>query len=735
MNIGDFFKILKTGNAEKVARAVKSEYLRPMDLIKDPAIREEFYRGVGQANLLKTRYADGADKAREVWAKLDVRKPEDVEKRLAFMEATHTLGMGHPDYAQTVDSILGEGTGQVTKNLGWEVYQDPLIGSPMSILDNYVPGVSKAVSKNKGASIEKVKVPLKTVVRSLRNPESRREIFKKMAIDPEYNPFDLMYNNLNRRLNNNTILGMIPEEGTVQKIEDLNDGGVNFYRVGPAYKVDPETKKVIVDPETNIPKTVTPKYRYRTADEFRINPYERNSYGMLKKYLKENYTEGDPEQKALQGFIESLRGAAEPPKFLDKVSDGAMYASLVNNLSTLFGNSLDGLKANVSNEALLEAGRLLQEDKALRKTLAGSSAVLSHKRTELGDTLTAANIPVGKTGVTIPDVTDRVQTLSKAHIWLSVMLDRINKAEGIDTDLVKKDLVSYLNAPNRKEAQQVLGKMLAYKVDPLDFMAQAMSESDRIAGRIIPQNQRPMFGNSAFRVFKIADSALKDTEQNAQSIMNVFRGDKNSIDNLKALGRTTLVKGSLFGMPGVVSGDIVDTVQSVLPEEQQVQLQEARNNKFGLVAAPLRAVGINTDRLVQPTVQLNPFINTGVPLVTDIMNVAGQGNALSEKGRVGQQLGSGVKLAMIGSRLLAPMNPAVGVLNALNPTATSRVAYEGLRTLGIAPDSEAPGVYKFGRNNTRTQNPISYVNAILGTSPDWEDKKLQTLIASLKNET
>jgi len=56
-----------------------------------------------------------------------------------------------------------------------------------------------------------------------------------------------------------------------------------------------------------------------------------------------------------------------------------------------------------------------------------------------------------------------------------------------------------------------------------------------------------------------------------------------------------------------------------------------------------------------------------------------------------------------------------------------------MRTLGVAPDSVGPLQYKLG-GNVRVQTPVSYFNAILGTSPDWQDKKLRNLVRALKNE-
>ena len=69
-----------------------------------------------------------------------------------------------------------------------------------------------------------------------------------------------------------------------------------------------------------------------------------------------------------------------------------------------------------------------------------------------------------------------------------------------------------------------------------------------------------------------------------------------------------------------------------------------------------------------------------------------------------------------------------------NPSATGRVAYEGLRTLGVAPDSVAPGQYNFTPTEVRNQTPISYINAILGTTPDWQEKKTMKLMKALNNE-
>jgi hypothetical protein len=57
-----------------------------------------------------------------------------------------------------------------------------------------------------------------------------------------------------------------------------------------------------------------------------------------------------------------------------------------------------------------------------------------------------------------------------------------------------------------------------------------------------------------------------------------------------------------------------------------------------------------------------------------------------------------------------------------------------MRTLGIAPDSVAPGQYNFTPTEVRNQTPISYINAILGTTPDWQEKKTMKLMKALNNE-
>jgi hypothetical protein len=732
-NITDFFE------------RVMASYLRPLDLLT-PELNDKAMTRIGQVDLLLNKYAQGNEGFSKAWDKLN------EEQKVQWIYALHQgEGVVSPEFMNVSNSLLGEGSGLNFKRLNHDVYFDPMVGTPVPVNKNHIPGIAKAILGHKPAGLTEKRMSTSSVMKHMNNEADPKGLITLLARDPKYNPFESAYSSLRRRLNKYTLLGMRPEEGTYAYLDDA------MQAIGPLVKrtaLNSVTGKPILDPLGNpllltedlikkmkIPaeaiktEIVDPKFVFRKSHEVN-NPYESSLYDDIDNYIKENFKGNDnPKVDAINRLVNNLKGDNLELNIFDRVMDGLIYQSLVNNPGTIFGNALDALKANISNKALLAAGKLMASDKELSRMF-GASSAKTHKRTELGDSLTGSSIKIGDKGFTLPDYTDMAQSRLKSHLWLATILDTLYKKELKNPDEAIQGVVNFLKSTTPQESVTMLKDLNSKGIDILELMGSAMKESNRVAGRIIPENQRGMFQNSAFRMLRMSDSALNDIDEMARNVKGFIHGDAQAKDKLKAVGRATLAKGALFGLPGVVAGDALDTVQNILPEEQQAQMQQMRNTlgKFGVISGPASMVGINTSRLVQPTIQGNPFAVANVPIISELASLTGQGDAKSNQGKLTQGVGAGVRIGASIGRVIAPSNPFVGILNAINPSATGRVAYEGMRTLGIAPDSVAPGQYNFTPTEVRNQTPISYINAILGTTPDWQEKKTMKLMKALNNE-
>lgn len=732
-------------NIVDIFEKVKASYLRPLDLLPDN-LKEETYRRIGQYNILLNKYAQGNEPFSKAWDALD------KEKKLLWLDTLRQGGVNSDAFTSMSTALLGEGSAQNFKRMIHDVYNDPLFGTKIPLNDKFIPGVAQYILDRKPAGLKEKRMSATAVMKHMNSEADPKGLLTLMARDSKYNPFEKGYSSLQRRLKKYTVLGMRPEEGTYAYLDDA------MQNIGPLVKrtaLNSVTGKPILDPfgkpllltqdlirKMGIPaeaiktEIVDPKFVFRKNHEV-ANPYESSLYDQIDTYLKTNFKgTNDPQAEAVNRFVNNLKGDNLDLNVFDKVGDALIYQSLVNNPGTIAGNALDSLKANVSNKALVDAGNLLLKDKDLSSQLFGASSALSHKRTELGDSLTGSTIKIGDKGFTLPDYTDMAQSRLKSHLWLSTMLDKLYKSKVENPEEAVKGVVNFLKSTTPGESVAMLKALESKGVDVLDLMGSAMKESNRVAGRIIPENQRGVFQNSMFRSMRMADSALNDMDELVRNVKGFIHKDAEATDKLKSVGRATLAKTALFGLPGVVAGDVLDTVQNTLPEEQQANMQQLRNTlgKIGVIATPASMIGINTSRLVQPTIQGNPFAVANVPLFSEIASLTGQGDSKSNQGKLTQGVGAGVKLGSAIGRVIAPSNPIVGVLNAINPSATGRVAYEGLRTLGVAPDSVAPGQYNFTPTEVRNQTPISYINAILGTTPDWQEKKTMKLMKALNNE-
>lgn len=732
-------------NISDLFEKVKANYLRPLDLLPDN-LKDSFYRRIGQYNLLLNKYAQENESFSKAWDTLD------KDQKFLWLNTLRQFGVKSDEFNTISDSLLGGGSAQKFKRMIHDVYTDPLFGTKIPLNDKFIPGVAQYILANKPAGIKEKRMSASSVMKHMNSEADPKGLLTLMARDSKYNPFERGYSSLQRRLKKYTILGMRPEDGTYAYLDDAME------YIGPLKRttaVNPITGRTLTDPfgkpllltpdlikkmklpaESIKTEIVDPKFVFRKSHEV-SNPYESSLYDDINTYLKDNFKgNDDPNAKAINRFVNNLKGEELDLNIFDRIGDALIYQSLVNNPGTISGNALDALKSNVSNKALVKAGNLLLEDKDLSSKLFGASSSLSHKRTELGDSLTGSTIKIGDKGFTIPDYTDRVQARLKSHLWLSNIVDSIYKSNVDNKDEAIKGVVDFLKSTTPLESTSMLKDLQSKGVDVLELMGSAMKESNRVAGRIIPENQRGLFQNSMFRSMRMSESALNDIDELVRNVKGFIHKDAEATDKLKSVGRATLAKGALFGLPGVIAGDVLDVAQNALPEEQQVQMQQYRNTlgKIGVIATPASMIGINTSRLVQPTIQGNPFSVANVPIISEIKALTGQGDAKSNQGKLTQGVGAGVRLGSAIGRVIAPSNPVVGILNSINPSATGRVAYEGLRTLGIAPDSVAPGKYQFTPNEVRSQTPISYVNAILGTTPDWQEKKTLKLIKALNNE-
>lgn len=736
---------LNKKNISDLFEKVKANYLRPLDLLPDN-LKDSFYRRIGQYNLLLNKYAQENESFSKAWDTLD------KDQKFLWLNTLRQFGVKSDEFNTISDSLLGGGSAQKFKRMIHDVYTDPLFGTKIPLNDKFIPGVAQYILANKPAGIKEKRMSASSVMKHMNSEADPKGLLTLMARDSKYNPFERGYSSLQRRLKKYTILGMRPEDGTYAYLDDAME------YIGPLKRttaVNPITGRTLTDPfgkpllltsdlikkmklpaESIKTEIVDPKFVFRKSHEV-SNPYESSLYDDINTYLKDNFKgNDDPNAKAINRFVNNLKGEELDLNIFDRIGDALIYQSLVNNPGTISGNALDALKSNVSNKALVKAGNLLLEDKDLSSKLFGASSSLSHKRTELGDSLTGSTIKIGDKGFTIPDYTDRVQARLKSHLWLSNIVDSIYKSNVDNKDEAIKGVVDFLKSTTPLESTSMLKDLQSKGVDVLELMGSAMKESNRVAGRIIPENQRGLFQNSMFRSMRMSESALNDIDELVRNVKGFIHKDAEATDKLKSVGRATLAKGALFGLPGVIAGDVLDVAQNALPEEQQVQMQQYRNTlgKIGVIATPASMIGINTSRLVQPTIQGNPFSVANVPIISEIKALTGQGDAKSNQGKLTQGVGAGIRLGSAIGRVVAPSNPVVGILNSINPSATGRVAYEGLRTLGIAPDSVAPGKYQFTPNEVRSQTPISYVNAILGTTPDWQEKKTLKLIKALNNE-
>jgi hypothetical protein len=663
--------------------------------------QQALFRNIARERVFLSKYSKGVDNLVNRFNELPAEKKG---ARYEIIKLMAQKKLGTDEAKNYIDGVLGNGSHDIIYALHSGGYQDPLFGSPMLLNEGYVPDMTKTLMKRKKdtdayfARMEKIaKVTTKTDrdafrkahVRQLQEDGYNEGALQLWASDKDNNLISALYRKMERNADMHIVLGAMYDE-------EAN----KLTRVG---------NRLVRTEDT--PRTVQTTFRSQSD-----NPLDTTLGYNMQLWIEENKDNPDMKErvKAVSDMLQRLQKNPDTKAgILSKVMDAYTFSNLNNNLGTVARSTFDVLKTTASNKNIQDAASTLlsNENRPLRKNLLLSTDNMTQRANEFGRTM-------GKE--LIPDISQKAETYLKSHTWLANTLDTAEQLDPTGEKGLKSAVEKFF----------VTQDATYLTPDVLQSLAGGLKELNRTGSRVHPAFQRPMF-NSNLSAFKLAETGINDLQEFYHNVPKaLITREPEATKKAVASARTLAAKAALFGLgAAVIPSEVSDFVQERLPEDQQANMQNTRNalDKFGLVSGPASLLGMNTNALVQSGIPGPINLINQVPIYDDVKTLIGDGTAMSKKGQTTSTIAGATRLGALLSRVVAPGSATAGVLNAMNPSASGRLVYEGLVTAGIAPTSVAPTVYEVKGLGNVQQTPISYINAILGTNPDYINAKTQRL--------